>query len=296
MRKLYIIYLGLAMGAYVIPASLCADSTQKLPRSKRATAPPLSEMPKTFPQWSYRRHKSLPPTLAVGPVRRIPAAVKNLNFFVSDKPLKWEGEIVGTELNTSFATEYQYIYVYIKDLVNEKRFIVFKEIGKITSPFTNGKPVMNQILGSIEISASIDEKQKLFRALVTKTTGHIPLGVKLISGSLPVYSFLTQREITDMPGTIIGGQFNTEQTLFGSESIVFLNRGTSEGLAEGQSLPIYQLKRACLKKDPISKEDPLRIGRLKVVKTDEHSSTAVILESSSFVEVGDGTSPDLEKN
>ncbi len=284
------------MGTMASPDLLGYTLNVEIPPNSHEKASALDEIPETLPHWRFRKDASTLTKMQLGRVRpNIPESIKNLDFFVTENSTEGLGEVVGTEMNLNAAGEFQYIYVRLNKASNEKFYIVVKDLGEVQSSFVSQKPMMVQIQGSIEVLESVDVSKGIYRALVKKALGNVEVGAKLVMGRLPTYVFTVNDQLSAARATIIGGHFSTSRHLFGTESVVFLDHGKKEGLADGQMLPIYQFQRAKLDNNFV-KEHPRLIGKLKVVKTTEHFSTAVIVDSISEIEVGDGTSPDLKKN
>ncbi|MFN7262600.1 MAG: hypothetical protein ACK5UJ_02200, partial [Pseudobdellovibrionaceae bacterium] len=91
-----------------------------------------------------------------------------------------------------------------------------------------------------------------------------------------------------LKATIIGGQFERNRQLFGDESLVILNKGTSQGITVGQSFSVFKQQAVRLKKTA-SLQNSRQIGKVKVVKATENFSTAVVIQASDDIQVGDTT-------
>ena len=279
--------LGDIAGPDILGGSLNAE----VPPSTHEKASAIDELPKSLPKWKYRNPDLI--TLDLDrPIVNIPVPVKNLDFFVSENKADAVGEVVGTEMNLTSAGEFQYIYVHFDSKPAEKNYTVIKDAGVVKGDFIKGSPMMEQVLGNIEILEPVNSDKGTYRALVVKALDNVSVGAKLVVGPMPTYAFSADDPIASQKATIMGGHFSQNRHIFGSDGIVFLDHGKSDGMIEGQVLPVYQYQRSRLDGKFI-KENPQVVGKIKVVKVTDRFSTAVVLNSTGIIEVGDGTSPDL---
>src|SRR5690606_7858799 len=87
---------------------------------------------------------------------------------------------------------------------------------------------------------------------------------------------------------VMGGQFFNRRLVYGSEAITYLSRGSSDGLKNGDILPIRENRLVRNAQTSISSS--LRpIGWLQVVRVTPSFATAVILKSWSDIRTGDIT-------
>ncbi len=282
------------MGDPASPDILGYTLNAEIPANGHERVGALNALPDTLPPWKYRADPDGSMLLDLDrPIVTTPVAIKNLDFFVTEEiASEVEGEVVGTEMGMKTASEFQYVYVKLKNPGNVTNYTVILDEGEIASEFTSRKPIMVQVQGAIEVQNVIDSRKNIYRALVKKSISQVEVGAKLVLSTLPTYTVTSNDPLSSATTTIIGGHFNTIRHLFGAESVVFLDHGKSEGLSEGQLFPVYQFQRAKLD-GKFVKENPMMVGHIKIVKTSNHFSTAVVTDSNHEIEVGDCTSPDL---
>jgi hypothetical protein len=280
----------------VSPYALGNTLNAEIPPNVHQRVSTMESIPSSLPSWDFGQPASKQMKLDLDrPIRSIPVAVKNLEYYASEQETPSEAQIEGTELKLKSASEFQYVYVRFQNAPTQKKYIVVKDLGEVSSDDSDQKaPIMTQILGKVDVLEPIDSKNKLYRAIVTKSFANVEVGAKLIAGDLPTYTVTADQGLSKAQAKIIGGRFHLRRKMFGLEGILFLNQGTGAGIAVGQLLPVYQYQRD--RDDDLTiKENPRVIGKIKVVKTSAHFSTAVVVSSSTEIEVGDGTSPDMGK-
>jgi hypothetical protein len=133
----------------------------------------------------------------------------------------------------------------------------------------------------------VNSSENLYRALVTRSLSLVEKGAFLVSGSIPTYNINDDGQIVPIPAEVIGGN-GTNGKLFGTENIVYLNVGSGQGLIPGQSLNVY---RRIPVRNPHSMafENPLLVGKVKVVNASENFSTAIVTKANDDIRKGDRT-------
>lgn len=94
-----------------------------------------------------------------------------------------------------------------------------------------------------------------------------------------------------LEGTIIA-RLNHENYLTGPRTIVFLDRGSSDGLVQGSSLYITEQRDRYYGEENRNLPTSV-IGRVVVLRADMDSATAVITDTSVSIEVGDRVAQDV---
>jgi hypothetical protein len=279
--------------ADVSPYTLGNSLNAEIPPNTHQKAPPLQELPSSLPYWQFGRPTATRITMDVSrPIRTPTIAQKSLEYFASDRETPFDGVIEGTELDLKAASEFQYVYVKFKAAPSQKNYVALREDGDVDTKDGLKTPIMTQILGTLEVLEPVDVKNNLYRAIINRALSNVEVGAKVIAGGIPTYTMEGGTASTNVRATVVGGRFSLNRHIFGNEGILFLDAGSSEGVNVGQVLPVYQYQRH--RDDDIKIiNNPLSIGKVKIIKTSEHFATAVVLSAVSEIEIGDGTSPDM---
>jgi hypothetical protein len=277
----------------VAPEVLALTLNVEIPPPKRESAPPITTLPPSFPQWRFKKDPSEFTKMDITPISRAKnAPAQYLTYYIEQGSFEGEGTVVGAELGMESASEYQYLFVNVPNASENKNYIAVKEIGQVEDPVSHAKGMVIQVQGLLETTAAVDSSKGTYRALVKKSISRIETGAKLLSTNLPVIDINETGHPGQAEARIFGGQFGISRRLFGPDGIVFLNQGNRAGLTAGQTLPIYKNQGIRTDKNPI-RENPRVIGRLKIVRTTEDLATAVIISANEEIRVGDGTSAEI---
>jgi hypothetical protein len=111
-----------------------------------------------------------------------------------------------------------------------------------------------------------------------------------VRGSAPTYQ-AEDGPVSPNPveATIIGGSFEEKTNVFSQYVTVYLNAGLTQGVKEGMIFPLIA-NQALRKNNSLLKENSRVFGRVRIVKATENYSTAVVIQSSEEVRLGDKTS------
>lgn len=257
-----------------------------LPKAKKR-APLLKKLPGSLPQ--YKIGINLEPAVEVQvelPKNQFPTALESLNYYISDAPVEGVGVITATEMNMKTAGDYQYIYVRLNQS-GGKEFIVQKNMAEVKDPSNKERRgQMVEIQGEIEVLERVNDQKDLYRAIVKKSIQPLEVGAILTPGKLPMIDPSVGALTSGVGAKIMGGQFDKKRSLFGSNSIVFLDAGSSQGLQEGQTLAVYADERVRNKKNDAVQNDRV-IGTAKIVRVSNSFATAYIAKATDDILLGD---------
>ncbi len=215
---------------------------------------------------------------------RIPAGMEALQYYIDDAPAVGVGVVTGTEMAGRTAGNYQYVFVRL-DQPNGKNFIVQRNLGPVVDADGKKRGAMVETQGEIEVLAKVNEGKNIYRALVKKTLHPVQVGSIVLPGNIPVFSPAAGAANDSVSAKIIGGQFNNERKLYGTNTIVFLDGGSAQGFQEGQVLSVYKDETIRKNKDAVI-NDPV-IGKLKIIRVSQNYSTAYIVNSITDIVTGD---------
>lgn len=265
-------------------------SQLKIPPPARAPGPP-GGLPRSVPPYVYYRDPKKAALLEISPITRAPSENIPLaiNHFVTDTEVQGAGEVVGSELGFSTAGEGQHILVKGPGLGQGQRLMSVRRQGPV-----RGQPeaIAYSVGGMLEIEASVNSAESLYRARVVRSVSHVAQGDLLVAEELPAVVPAGGGSMSPVNGKIIGGEFSTERRIFGMYNVVYLNAGANQGLAVGTHIPVYR-NPAIRNADLLIRENPAEIGELQVVRVGSGVATAVVVRSLEDIRVGDITTPAL---
>ncbi len=261
---------------------------------------PVINVPGSFPQWQSV-YKRMPVRITDDKgllQNRKPLVGKTfLTSYAQEQELAATGKFMETDLDSSLPVVNQYVYVKVNKgtgKVGEKMLIVHDagQLKKLNKQVEMPDAYLIQIAGELELSEpakseTIDaDKYDVFRALITRTTGLASYQHDLIPGEMQEVIL----NYNGAPGTtdaqIIGSGNHTSSALVGPGDIVFLNKGSSSGLAAGQILDVY-IDRTIRKRDTDVKFSPAPSGTVRIVRVTAALATAVILGARDGLMPGD---------
>lgn len=209
-----------------------------------------------------------------------------LGYYVNDTPITGVGVVTATELDLKSVGEYVYIYVRL-DQAGGKDFVVQKNLAFIDDPRKKDrKAQMVEVQGQIEILELVNSQKNIYRAMVKKAIQPVEVGSLLTPGQLPMIDPAAGAISSGAAARIIGGQFGTNRMLFGPSNLIFLDGGTNQGFAEGQSFGIFA-DEAIRSRQTDAVQNDRQIGVVKVVKTTPNFATAYVTRTSEDVRQGD---------
>lgn len=257
-----------------------------LPRKKKRV-PLLQNLPGSLPQ--YRMGQIHDPKLELQielPKTQFPIAPVYLEYYLADAPVQGVGRVTATEMDMKTAGEYQYIYVRL-DENGSRDFVAQKNLTMVKDPQVKDRQgQMVELQGEIEILEKVNDQQNIYRAIVKKSIQPIDVGAVLTPGKLPMIDPTSSGLVSGVGAKIMGGQFDKKRNIFGNSTLVFLDGGSSQGLQEGQTLPVFADQRVRNKKNEAVMNDRV-VGTVKIVRVSPNFATAYVLKASDNIVVGD---------
>lgn len=258
----------------------------KIPKPRRYT-PLLKNIPGSLPAYRAGIDRKASMELQVDmPKVQMAPALEYLTYYVSDEPIQGVGVVTATELNLKTAGDYQYIYVRLDSGGEGKGFVAQKNSGPVYDPDHFKKGHMVEVEGEVEVLERVNEQKNIYRAIVKKTIQPLEVGAILTPGKMSMFSPSVGEFSSGGGAKIMGGQFDRNRKLFGSDSLVFLDGGSSQGLQEGQVLPVYADQRVRNKKNDAIANDRM-IGVVKIVRVTQGFATAYVAKAVDDILLGD---------
>lgn len=283
------------IGAVGEPASTEAapmpEATQKeisslIPAAKKRSAI-LKNIPPSLPNYSVGSFFDQGVDFK-GATLKLPeqASSEYLTYYIADEPIRGVGIVVAGELDMTTAGDFQYIYVRL-DSGSGKDFYVQKNLSQVPDPIRKERRAqMIEIQGQIELLEKVNDKNNTYRAIVKKAIQPVEVGSVITPGFLPMIDTSPRPVTPGATARIMGGQYDRKRSLFGSNSLVFLDSGTSQGLQVGQNLPIFADESIRNKKALALMNDRV-IGAIKIVRVSANFATGYVTKSSDDILMGD---------
>lgn len=258
-----------------------------MPPPLRKRSPVLRNLPNSLPSLRNGVNATKPVIVEIDlPQRHFAAPVEYLSYYVAEAPIQGAGKISSAEGGMKIVGEYQNVYVQLNDGAG-KHFVVQKNVGPVVDPANKKRQAqMIEVQGEIEVLEKVNSEKNIYRAVVKKIVHPVEVGAVLTPGKIPMFNTAVGPATSNVGAKIMGGQFDKKRNIFGSNSLIFLDQGKSQGLQEGQLLSIFADERNRDKKTESLENDRV-IGSVKVVGVTENFATGYIIKTSEDVSVGD---------
>lgn len=265
----------------------------EIPAPKKQFLPVENNLPESMPSWGMVTSKEQKSILELQkPPRDNSKATMVLPYFIAASKPEVIGKVVGTEIGSDTAAEYQYIYVKLNSEVKGS-VVAFRAEEEVKDRRARRKGLLVEVQGKIEIKEEVNAAGRIYRALVKKSVGQIAVGSELASGIWSEYTAGSSAKGEPISGRVVGGSFVADRSLYGENSIVFISVDEPDSVVEGQILPIYK-SNTSIGASELKDEAPRRIASAKVLKKDGAFVTAVINKQTSEVRTGDVTGTNIK--
>lgn len=263
------------------------EKTYIEPASPKSGPTPI---PRSLPQWSHGQRKSTLKFEVQRLGKRIDSPDEPLPYYLSSTSPESAGTIVETEMSTLTASDYQYVSVQLPPGQTATSLIAVRELGKVKDPYYGADAYLVEVQGELEVLQVVNREENIYRALVKKALAPVEVGAKLLMGQMPTYS-PKEGPQGSASARVIGGQDAVDRRIMATQNLIFLS---GEGMAAGQTYPIYKHQKI-RNEDSKLVENLAQIGKVKVVRVSGGLATALVLQSSEEIQVGDMTNPSAAK-
>ncbi|MBT4760929.1 MAG: LysM peptidoglycan-binding domain-containing protein [Bdellovibrionaceae bacterium] len=280
----------------------------KLPPPSIESMPVLNVLPASLPNLVIKQDNSTYDEFGVANISGGKTKTKSVILvtnYIQETPIPSVGLVKEVESGLNSAARFQYVFVEFPKGATKigEKYLVLENVGKLESGLDNEmladkdmQGFVVEILGEIEIvdqvgyedEDELERGQDIFRALVSQSYHLVKVGDRLVKGHVKMESSGSQGVDSEVVAQVIGGDGVHKNKRFGQSSLVYLNRGRSDGMEIGQILPVRSVRKLRFS-DSLVRSQSKVIGKIKIVKTTPKYSTAVVVESSSFIEIGDLT-------
>lgn len=257
-----------------------------VPPSRRKHTPVLSVLPNSLPKGRFGVYDDSTGVEVEFKENKMPTAYEFLSYFVADDAVKGPGKVTATEVDSQTANEFQYIYVQF-DGTPEKNYVAQKNMGEVDDPAVKGRKArMVEVQGGIEVLEKVNADKNIYRAIVKKAIQPIDIGAILVPGEVPMIDPTPGKVSNIANAKIMGGEFGKRRGMFSSNSLIFLDGGSSKGFEVGQNLSIFA-DSALRNKQSNAILNDRTIGSLKIVKVTPNFATAYVTSSTDDIMLGD---------
>jgi hypothetical protein len=266
---------------------------------------PVLKIPGSFPEWQsvFKKRADFEglDDKALGKISGPVADRIWLTAYVQETPLETLGEFLENEGESGLPLVNQYVYLKIKKGTASigQKLLVVKDQGRIkrVNKQWDGKEeaYLIQLFAEVELSEEVPatfkrradaENFSTYRAMVTRSTGLSLKDCTLIAGQMMTVDLSMNGRHGSVDAMIIGSEKHIASAVAGPGEIVFLNKGSSDGVTPGDMLDVYADRTIRHRNSPVQLS-PAASGTLRVVKVSNHLATAIMLKSHDSVMQGD---------
>jgi hypothetical protein len=265
----------------------------------------VSPIPDTLPEWHFKG----PPRPKLAKVdfsaqAQIPKEKVRVLFYISDeKPIEM-GKFQAAETSQGEMQVDHFVLVQGASLRPGLSYIVTSPSLYIWSPQQKVWGQQWQINGVVRVLSLVNPEQNIFRAQVVEAYSRTGQQAILVEGQIRdaqiKNAFVSDQKygifgVGQIMAQVIGGAGGSPRSMFSRGEILYLDAGRSQGIGEGQSLQIFRNEnsRSARLRGTIA-QNARQIGIVTVVHVSDRFSTAVVVDSTEEICVGDQTWPILK--
>jgi hypothetical protein len=212
-----------------------------------------------------------------------------INSYLADRPPSGVGVIDEIESSEKVASLGQNVVVHLRRAANrgEKLSAIYIK-DKIDDPIRGSVGPIVENGGTVEIGDTIDEGKHVYRAMVTSSVNSVRINSIITETPLQRTDFKRTGTQVTVSSRVIGGEFDEQRKQVGEGAVVYLDAGLNKGWKIGDIVPI-QSKRGDHREDTKYPNWLRTIGLLKIVDVESTVATAIVLENSEEILIGDMT-------
>jgi len=270
---------------------------------------PVIGVPKSFPQYqdAFRARKDVMglDDSHIMIERQRHAEIIPLTAWVQEDAIVPSGEYMEVEKESGLAAPNQVLYVKVKKGTAQvgQKFLIVKDFGVIRKINRQVEGKINarfiEVYGDVELVEQVESHFKkdsdaqnfdAFRARMLHASSLSRSGFALIPGEMQMVNMSNSGSEGSTVAQVLGSQKHSASAIYGPGDLVFLNKGASDGLTEGQLLHLYMDRSIRDYGTPITYSS-VSSGVVKVVKVSATVATAVVLSSVDSIQQGDRVQP-----
>jgi hypothetical protein len=251
--------------------------------------PVLKKIPNSIPNWTQGSQKYDSSGFSIGAKKRFDVSETTLvPSFISDVFPDNVGQVVEVETGGDTANLYQEVILELDGAAEGEFFTVFKVIDRISNSWmsTSGYPVEYQ--GEVEILEGMGDDR--YRAIVYNLVSPVEKGSRVRKGTIPITSFSKSGRPATASVNVVGGQFDAERRLMATNTVVYLDGGTEDGIQEGDMLSILKNQKV---RNPDTIDGAIKepVALIKIIHTSQKLSTGMVIDARGEIRPGDKTGP-----
>jgi hypothetical protein len=224
-----------------------------------------------------------------------------LNGYVQDEAIQSVGKVMEIETESGLHAPNEYIYVKIAKGAAHlgQRYLMVKDHGVIRQLNPQIDDGINahyvQIYGEVELTevahtlSGIKREQhemEVYRALLTQSLSLPLTDYDLIPGKVETFSTVGSGPRGNVSAQLIGSTKGYASAVYGVNDIVFIDKGSHQGVQVGQMLDLY-IDRTIRDDRASLRFGNIRSGYIKIVRVSGDCATGVIIAAVDSIQQGD---------
>jgi hypothetical protein len=265
---------------------------------------PVLKVPSSFPEWQsvYKQRVQKFTDYSGLDYKRMGVANRYfLRAWVQEEPISSIGKYQENDTEAGLPLPNQYVYVKMKKGTGAQgqKYLIVRDFGQLMRMNSawkgKDKARLIQVSAEVELTEQVaanyrrsrdKEEYDSWRALVTRATGLSAKDCDVISGTLQVIDTDPTSNYGMTNAQIIGSERHEASAVFGPGDLVFLNKGSSQGVEDGQMYNVFsdRTTRNFRAEVPVS---PAASGLIKIVQSSMNLATAIVVSSKESIQQGD---------
>lgn len=204
-------------------------------------------------------------------------------IFTPDRPVS-VGTIAEMDQGRSVGFPKQAVYLSLKSKFDVgDQLTIVRDLGQLSE---KNKGHVIEFVGTVTLTVDLQDGK--YMGFIDSMVLPVLVGDLVIDSPLKFYSPGEATSFNSVAAHIVGGESDLGRGLFSTQEMVFLDKGADHGLDKGQILAIFENRslRVELTEFPNARR---QIGHLQIVSVTPTTATAVIVENSDPIQVGDFT-------
>ena len=218
-----------------------------------------------------------------------------LPFYLSEEKLSGQGTVESKDGYGSAAFNGEDIMIsYDGEIVIDGLYTVFENRGPPVFSFVsllglNFKGYEIAVKAIVKIIGFVEGSEGLYRARIMESLAPVTSGHKVMKG-VSGYTLSQKGSPGSVSGKIIGSPHWEIETYLGIYSLVYLDKGLSNGIQVGDVYDVRLNEKARTFQYPYLYERPA-VGKLRVIHANPDTATAIIIAVRDTVKIGDFFEP-----
>ena len=201
------------------------------------------------------------------------------------------GKIVDVEDWHTVASILQHVYIQASQLSIGTTYSIFKQKNRVRGSDGRMLGYAIEFQGEVEIIKKLPYPENIYKALVKRHNTFVEEGGQVALLNMPSVKLNSEGRPSNVVATVVGGgNVLAPHDFFALHSLVFLDKGSQDGLAVGDILTVQRNQRI-RDKSRFAQADTIPIAKIKVAQITPQRTTAFVIESSDAIRIGDYTGP-----